>query len=193
MYELWLIVLATALVNNVVLTQFVGTDASVRDGFSLARARFIGMASGGVLVATGAAAWWLDRLLFTAPSFAGLRLFVFAVLVACISLPAERMMRTLAPLGAWGANGRIPLIMANSMALGGTLITVSSALPFLHALAVLIGLAVGFVASLVVLAALNERVESADVPQPFRGGALSIIVAGFLALALGGLVGLVNT
>lgn len=192
MYDLWLIVVSTALVNNVVLNHFVGGDAAVYDASGFARVRTIAWSSGLVLILAGGTAFWIDRLAFVGESFAGLRLFVLSILCVALALPVERLARTLSPLTAWRSEQRVPLVMANATVLGGTLLVTGSELAFGAALATLVGIAAGFAALLVIMAALHARLAVADVPTAFRGGPVSIITLGLLALALKGLVGMVD-
>lgn len=190
MYELWLIVLSTAVVNNAVLAHLTGADATVRDSFTLRRARAIALSSGIATVIAGAIAWWIDHLAFAGDRFGGLRLLVFALTALSVALPVERLAAALWPSDFWRAEGRVPLVMANAMVLGGMLLATDGARSFGAALATLIGLAAGFVAVLLVMAALHERIAAADVPNAFRGGAISILTLGLLAMAVSGLVGM---
>lgn len=192
MYDLWLIVVSTALVNNVVLTQLVGGDAVVLDGFGFGRVRTIAWTSGVVLILAGALAFWIEQLAFGDASFGGLRLFVTALLCVALSLPVERLAQSISPIATWRTEQRVPLVMANATVLGGALITTGSATSIGAALAMLVAVAAGFAAVLFVMAALHARLDAADVPRAFRGGPISIITLGLLALALQGLAGMVH-
>ena len=86
----------------------------------------------------------------------------------------------------------LPLITTNCAVLGVALLNVNEQHDFMQSIVYGFGAAAGFSLVLVLFAALRERVAAADVPQPFKGAAIAMIVAGLMSLAFMGFSGLVN-
>jgi electron transport complex protein RnfA len=86
----------------------------------------------------------------------------------------------------------LPLITTNCAVLGVALLNVNEQHDFTQSIVYGFGAAAGFSLVLVLFAALRERVAAADVPQPFKGAAIGMIVAGLMSLAFMGFSGLVS-
>jgi len=86
----------------------------------------------------------------------------------------------------------LPLITTNCAVLGVALLNVQQQHSFLESAFYGFGAALGFSMVLILFAALRERVNVADVPEPFQGAAIALITAGLMSLAFMGLGGLVN-
>src|SRR5690606_26490 len=84
----------------------------------------------------------------------------------------------------------LPLITTNCAVLGVPLLNVAFKHNLLESLLFGFGSAVGFSLALVLFGSLRERLEGADVPQPFRGTAIAMITAGLMSIAFMGFAGL---
>jgi electron transport complex protein RnfA len=85
----------------------------------------------------------------------------------------------------------LPLITTNCAILGLALFSVLRDYNFLESLVFGIGAGVGFTLALVIMAGIREELELANVPKPFQGAGITMIVAGSLALAFMGFAGLI--
>ncbi|HKK65454.1 MAG TPA: Rnf-Nqr domain containing protein, partial [Clostridia bacterium] len=86
----------------------------------------------------------------------------------------------------------LPLITTNCAILFVALIQAMRAYGFITSIAFGFGAGVGFTLAIVIMAGIREQLEVADIPRPFRGAAITLIVAGVLALAFMGFTGLVS-
>ena len=84
----------------------------------------------------------------------------------------------------------LPLITTNCAVLGVALLTIREQHTLANAAASGFGAALGFTLALVLFAALRERIETADVPAPFKGSAVALMTAGIMSLAFMGFSGI---
>ena len=86
----------------------------------------------------------------------------------------------------------LPLITTNCAVLGVALLNINEKHDFLESAIYGFGAAVGFSLVLVLFSAMRERLAAADIPNPFKGGAIAMITAGLMSLAFMGFTGLVK-
>jgi len=86
----------------------------------------------------------------------------------------------------------LPLITTNCAVLGVALLNVNEKHDFIQSAIYGFGAAVGFSLVLILFSAMRERLAAADVPVPFKGGAIAMITAGLMSLAFMGFTGLVK-
>jgi len=87
----------------------------------------------------------------------------------------------------------LPLITTNCAVLGVALLNTQAHRSFVESALYGFGAAVGFSLVLALFAAIRERVDVADVPEPFQGSAVALITAGLMSLAFMGFAGLVSS
>jgi electron transport complex protein RnfA len=192
MTELALIILGTVLVNNFVLVKFLGLCPLMGVSRQVESALGMAMATGFVLTLSSAASWLIHSWILEPLGLAYLRTVAFIVVIAALVQFTEVLVRRTSPLLHQVLGIYLPLIATNCAVLGVALLNVQVAETFLQALFYGFGAAGGFALVLVLFATLRERIAAADVPAPFRGPAIALITAGFMALAFLGFTGLVR-
>ena len=85
----------------------------------------------------------------------------------------------------------LPLITTNCVVLNVCLQNIEQQFDFVHMLVYSVGTPLGFALVLYVFSTIRERLDACDVPKPFKGNPIALVVAGIMALAFGGLAGLV--
>jgi electron transport complex protein RnfA len=192
MSDLLLLALGASLVNNFVLTQFLGLCPFV--GVSRRFEAAAGMALATLFVltlASGAsyAAWhWILEPL----GLGYLRTLVFILLIAAVVQTTEMLVRATSPLLHELLGVFLPLITTNCAVLGVALLNFERQQGFIESLVFGAAAAAGFGLALLAFTGLRERMESADVPAAFRGAPLALVTAGLMALAFMGFGGLVG-
>jgi len=190
MSDLLLLALGASLVNNVVLTSFLGLCPFV--GVSRRFEAAAGMALATLFVltlASGAsyAAWhWLLEPL----GLGHLRTLVFILLIAALVQLTEMLVRATSPLLHELLGVFLPLITTNCAVLGVALINLDRQHGLLESLVFGAAAGAGFGIALLAFAAIRERLDTADVPEAFRGAPLALVTAGLMALAFMGFGGL---
>lgn len=193
MNEILLILIGTVLVNNLVLTRFLGLCPFLGTSAKLETAIGMSLATTFVLTLASALAFLLENYLLEPYGLAYLRIITFVLTIAAVAKFAEMMVRKINPLLHQLLGIFLPLVASNCAILGVTLLNVQESRTFLHSLFYGFGAAAGFSLVLVLFAAIRERVAVADVPQPFRGAAIAMITAGLMSLAFMGFTGLIKT
>ena len=190
MTEYLLLLLSTALVNNVVLVKFLGLCPFMGVSKKMDSALGMGMATTFVLTLTTAATWLLEHWLLEPLGIQYLRLLAFILMIAAVVQFTEMVIRKVSP-GLYQVLGiYLPLITTNCAVLGLALLNVQEKHAFAQSLMYGFGSAVGFTLVLLLFAGLRERLALAQAPAVFSGAPIGFVVAGLLSLAFMGFAGL---
>jgi len=191
MTEFGVILLATVLVNNFVLVQFLGLCPFM--GVSNKLESAIGMAGATTFVMTLAAicTWMVYHWILTPLGLDYLRTISFILVIAAVVQFTKMFMEKTSPLLYRILGVFLPLITVNCAVLGVALLNINKGHTFWQATLYGLGGALGFALVLVLFSAMRERLAVADVPQPFKGAAIGMITAGLMSLAFMGFGGLV--
>ncbi len=193
MMELGVIVLSTAVVNNLVLVQFLGLCPFMGAAQRVEGAVGMGLATGFVLTLAAALAYLLETYLLQPLELSYLRILAFILVIAVAVQFTDMMVQRVSPLLHKVLGIYLPLIASNCAVLGVALLNTYNSRSFLEALMFGAGAALGFGLVLTLFAAIRERTDDAAVPEPFRGHAITLITAGILSLAFLGFTGLIRT
>jgi len=190
MTEFLLLLLSTALVNNVVLVKFLGLCPFMGVSRKMDSALGMGMATTFVLTFATAASWMLEHWLLQPLGIQYLRILAFILVIAATVQFTEMVIRKVSP-GLYQVLGiYLPLITTNCAVLGVALLNIMEEHAFAESLLYGFGSAVGFTLVLLLFAGLRERLALAQVPAAFSGAPIGFIVAGLLSLAFMGFAGL---
>jgi len=189
MGELGLIIIAAALVNNFVLVQFLGLCPVVGASRRVEGAIGVGLATGLVLTLASALGYLVETLLLNPFGLEYLKLIAFMLVIGAAVQLTELLVRRFSPLLHRVLGLYIQLIASNCAVLGVALLNSTASRSLLASIFYGAGAALGFGLVLSLLAGLRERLELADVPAPFRGSPIGLIVAGILSLAFLGFAG----
>jgi Na+-translocating ferredoxin:NAD+ oxidoreductase subunit A len=190
MSEYLILLVTTALVNNVVLVKFLGLCPFMGVSKSVDSALGMGMATTFVITLACGATWMLDNWLLQPLGLGYLRILAFILVIAAVVQFVEMVVKKSSP-GLYQALGiYLPLITTNCAVLGLALINVQEGSGFVKSLLYGFGSAVGFTLVLLIFAGLRERLALARVPASFAGAPVGFILAGLLALAFMGFAGL---
>jgi len=189
MGELGLIIIAAALVNNFVLVQFLGLCPFMGASRRIEGALAVGLATGLVLTMASGLGYVIETLILIPFGLEYLRLIAFLLVIAAAVQLADILVRRFSPLLHRVLGLYVPLIASNCAVLGVALLNSTASRSLLASVFYGAGAALGFGLVLGLLAGLRERLELADVPAPFRGSPIALIVAGILSLAFLGFAG----
>ncbi|MDD3517810.1 MAG: electron transport complex subunit RsxA [Chromatiales bacterium] len=190
MTEYLLLLLGTALVNNVVLAKFLGLCPFMGVSNKLDTALGMGLATTFVLTLAAVASWLVERLLLQPLDIGFLRILAFILIIAAVVQFTEMVMRKTSPVLYQMLGIYLPLITTNCAVLGVALLNVQEQNGFIHSLFYGLGSALGFTLVMVIFAGLRERLALSAVPAMFAGAPIAFIVAGLLSLAFMGFAGL---
>lgn len=191
MKELLLIAIGSALVNNVVLSQFLGICPFL--GVSKRVETSAGMGAAVIFVitiASAVASLIYDHILVRF-GMEYLQTIVFILVIVALVQFVEmflkkNMVSLYQSLGVY-----LPLITTNCAVLGVALTNVQKTYNFVESVVNGVGIAVGFTIAIVLLAGVRERIEYNDVPYNFQGSPITLITAGLMSIAFFGFSGLI--
>ena len=191
MKELLLIAIGSALVNNVVLSQFLGLCPFL--GVSKKVETSAGMGAAVIFVITIASA--VTSLIYTGIletlHLEYLQTIVFILVIAALVQFVEMFLKKSMPSLYEALGVYLPLITTNCAVLGVALTNVQKSYNFVESVVNGIGISVGFTIAIVMLAGVREKIEHNDVPYSFQGSPIVLITSGLMAIAFFGFSGLI--
>lgn len=190
MNEYLLLLFGTALVNNVVLAQFLGLCPFMGVSSKIDSALGMGLATTFVLTLATVLSWLLEHYVLVPLDVAFLRILSFILIIAGVVQFTEMVIRSLSPILYQNLGIFLPLITTNCAVLGVALLNLQKEHNFLQSVLYGIGASLGFVLVLVVFAGIRERLARASVPRVFSGPPVAFITAGLLSMAFLGFSGL---
>ena len=190
--ELAVILVSAVLVNNFVLTYFLGICPFL--GVSSRYESAVGMGFAVTFVMTLAASicWILYNLVMLKLGLQILQYVVFILVIASLVQIVEMFLKKYSRALYEALGIYLPLITTNCAILGLALFMVIREYAFIQSVIFGFASGIGFSLVLVIMAGIREELEFADVPKVFQGAAITLITAGILALAFMGFSGLVS-
>lgn len=188
---LLLTLVSTALINNVVLSQFLGLCPFLGVSRKVDTALGMGGAVVFVIMLSSVLTYALDIWVLIPLNLVYLRTIVFILVIAALVQAVEMALRKLSH-GLYTSLGvYLPLITTNCAVLGVALNNVQKGLGFGEAMMAALGTSLGFALAITILAGIRERIEYNDVPHSFKGMPVVLLSAGLMAIAFFGFKGLV--
>lgn len=192
MTEFALILLSTVLVNNFVLTKFLGLCPFMGVSRKLETAIGMALATTFVLTLASVCSYLANTYLLAPLGIEYLRTITFILVIAVVVQFTEMVIQKSSPLLHKVLGIFLPLITTNCAVLGVALLNIQQELNFIQSFVYGFGAAIGFSMVLILFAAMRERLAAADVPLPFQGPAIGLITAGLMSLAFLGFSGLIK-
>ena len=191
MGKLLLIAVGAALVNNVVLSQFLGICPFI--GVSKKVRTAAGMGGAVIFVVTLASlvTSLIYRFILRPAGFAYLQTIVFILVIAALVQFVEMFLKKMMPPLYQALGVYLPLITTNCAVLGVALTNVQKSYSILESLMNGIATAVGFTIAIVIMAGIREKIEFNDISPSFKGTPIVLVTAGLMAIAFLGFSGLI--
>lgn len=190
MTEFLAVFLGACLANNLVLHHLLGAAPVAALSRRVDAAAGLGVVTAAVMAVATPLAWLLDRLMLQPNDLVYLRLLSFLLVIAAVAGAGQWFLARMLPLWHNRTVVYFPLALMNSGILGAALLGTSAQHGFVAALASGFGSGAGFALVCVVFAGLQERLRAADVPAPFRGVPLELLVFANLSMAFMGFSGI---
>lgn len=190
MSELIIIALGSALVNNVVLSQFLGLCPFL--GVSKKTNTAAGMGTAVIFVITLASfvAAIIYKFVLDPLGLDYLKTIVFILVIAALVQFVEMFLKKFMPSLYEALGVYLPLITTNCAVLGVALNNVQDSYGILESVVNGFATAAGFTIAIVILAGIREKIEYNDIPVPFKGMPIVLVTAGLMAIAFCGFSGL---
>ncbi len=190
MTNLILIAIGSALVNNVVLSQFLGLCPFLGVSKKVNTAAGMGTAVIFVITLASAVSAVIDKYILRRFHIEYLETIVFILVIAALVQFVEMFLKKSMPALYKSLGVYLPLITTNCAVLGVALTNVQKSYDILTSVVNGFATAAGFTIAIVILAGLREKMEYNDVPESFKGMPITLVTAGLMAIAFCGFAGL---
>ena len=190
MSSLIMIIVGCALINNVVLNQFLGICSFLGVSKQMKASASLGMAVIFVLTIASAVASLLYDFVLKPLNLDYMKTIVFILVIAALVQIVEMFLKKTSP-GMYKALGIfLPLITTNCAVLGVALTYVKDEYNFIQSVFAGFGTAVGYTIAIVLLAAIRSRIDESAIPKPLRGAPVVFLSAALMSIAFMGFSGL---
>lgn len=191
MKEIFIILLSSILVNNFVMSRFLGICPFLGVSKKVETAVGMGMAVTFVMTLASVITYFVQKLL-VALGIDFMQTIAFILVIAALVQFVEMVIQKTSPTLYQSLGVYLPLITTNCAVLGVALINIQSNYNLIQTTFNGFGAAVGFTLSIVLFAGIRERLEIADIPELFKGFPIALITASLMAIAFLGFTGLVK-
>ena len=190
MKSLIMIIVSTALVNNVVLSQFLGICSFLGVSAQKKASLSLGLAVTAVLTVSSALAAALYQYVLAPLGLDYLKTIVIILVIAALVQMVEMFLKKNAHAVYQSLGIYLPLITTNCAVLGVALTNVQNGYNILESAFAGLGTAIGYTVAIVLLAAIREHIDEEAIPAPFRGAPIVLLCATLMAMAFMGFAGL---
>ena len=189
--EIISLAIGAILVNNVLLSQFLGICSFVGVSKKRSSALGMGVAVLFVLILSSLVTWLLYNYVLVPFKVTFLSTIVFILVIATLVQFVEMVIKKYIP-GLYKVLGiYLPLITTNCAILGvANFVNVSKSYDLVQTLVYAISIGLGYILVMYIFSGIRERIETAPIPKPFKGVAIALIIAGFMAMAFAGFGGI---
>jgi len=190
--KLILIFISASLINNFVLTYFLGICPFVGVSNKTENALNMGLATTFVMTLTAAVTWPIYTYILVRFNVPFLEFVAFIIAIAALVQLVEMYIRKSSPALYRALGIYLPLITTNCAVLGLALFMVLRDYNYIESVVFGFATGVGFTLAILMMSGIREELEFADIPKPFQGISITLIVAGMMALAFMGFAGLIR-
>ena len=188
--NLFLIIISGALINNVVLSQFLGICSFLGVSKQMKASASLGGAVIFVITIASAVANLLYDNVLAPLGLDFMKTIVFILVIAALVQIVEMFLKKKSPAVYQALGIFLPLITTNCAVLGVALTNVQNGYNFIESVLSGFGTALGFTLAIVLLAGIRSRINEEDLPAPLRGAPIVLIAAALMSIAFMGFSGL---
>lgn len=183
------ILFTAALVNNFVLSQFMGICPFLGVSKKVETAAGMGGAVVFVITIASLCTSILYNYLLVPAQLEYLNTIVFILVIAALVQFVEMVLKKMMPALYKSLGVYLPLITTNCAVLGVALLSVQNEYGVLESVVNGIGASLGFLFAIVLMAGIREKLENSNIPEAFKGTPIVLITAGLMAIAFCGFGG----
>nr|WP_300089977.1 electron transport complex subunit RsxA [Sedimentibacter sp.] len=182
--------ITSAIVNNIIFSQFLGTCPFLGVSKKIDTAAGMGIAVIFVITLASIITYIVQKAILDTMGLQYLQTIVFILIIAALVQFVEMFLKKSAP-GLYQALGiYLPLITTNCAVLGVAIINITKEYNFIESMVNSVGTSLGFLIAIVLFAGVRDKVDNADLPESLKGSAISLVAAGLMSIAFLGFSGL---
>lgn len=186
------ILIAAIFTNNILLTNFLGMCSFIACSGQIKTAVGLGVAVTFVLTMTTMLNFAIFHFVLVPLGLVFLQFIVFIAVIAAFVQFVEMFIERFSPRLYFTLGIFLPLITVNCAILGAVLFMVIRKYNFIQSVGFGFGAGIGWAVAIILMAGLRQKMRYSNVPQPFKGVAIAMIVTGVLAMAFMGFAGMVS-
>ena len=184
--------IAAVLINNIVLSKFLGMCPFLGVSKKMSSALGMGVAVIFVMVLATAATWPIMQVL-NAWGIGYLQTIVFILIIAALVQFVEMVLKKFIPALHKSLGVYLPLITTNCAVLGVCISNIDAGYNYPQSLVNSFGAGVGFLLAMVIFSGMRSKLEGNNaIPKPFQGVPITLVTAAMLSLGFMGFGGLVG-
>ena len=187
-----IIMLSSILVNNFVLSRFLGICPFLGVSKKVETALGMGMAVTFVMVLASIFTYLIQKLILVNLGIEYMQTIAFILVIASLVQFVEMVIQKTSPTLYQALGVYLPLITTNGAVLGVAILNIQSEYNLIETIFNGFAAAVGFTLAIVLFAGIRERLEISDIPEIFQGFPIALISAGLMSIAFLGFSGLVK-
>ena len=191
MKELILLIISAAIVNNVVLSQFLGLCPFLGVSKKVETAGGMGAAVIFVITIASLVTSLIYKFILATLGLTYLQTIVFILVIAALVQFVEMFLKKSMPALYESLGVYLPLITTNCAVLGVALNSVQYGYNILQSVVYGLGISIGFTIAIVILAGIREKMEYNDIPESWQGMPIVIVTAGLMSIAFFGFSGII--
>ncbi|MEJ5307120.1 MAG: electron transport complex subunit RsxA [candidate division WOR-3 bacterium] len=192
MLKLLIIAIDSMLISNIVLMRFLGICPYIGVSKKQETAAGMGFAVIFVMVMATLISYLLQIYVLNPLKLEYLQTIVFIFVIAALVQIVEITMKKIAPALFEALGIYLPLITTNCTILGVAILNIQKNYNLIETIVFSLSTGIGYFIAIYLFAGIREKLEWADIPEPFKGPAIGIITAGLMSLAFFGFTGLVK-
>lgn len=187
-----IILMSSVLVDNYVLSKFLGICPFLGVSKKLNQATGMGIAVIFVMLMATAATWPIQMYVLNALGLEYMQTIVFILVIAALVQFIEIVLRKYLPALHSGLGVYLPLITTNCAVLGVTINNITDGYGFVESMVSSLGCGLGFMLAMVLFSGVRTRLEHCDAPEAFKGLPVTLVAASVVSMAFMGFSGVIE-
>ncbi len=190
--SLIIIMMTSVLVNNYVLTKFLGICPFLGVSKKLNQATGMGLAVIFVMLVATAVTWPIQMFVLNQFGLEYMQTIVFILVIAALVQFVEIVLKKYIPSLHKSLGVYLPLITTNCAVLGVTINNINDEYDFIQSMVSSLGCGLGFLLAMVLFSGVRSRLDSENIPKCFQGLPITLLAASIVSLAFFGFGGVVD-
>jgi len=187
-----IILMSSVLVNNYVLSRFLGICPFLGVSKKIDQATGMGVAVIFVMLVATAVTWPIQYFVLDKFGLGYMQTIVFILVIATLVQFAEIVLKKYIPALHKSLGVYLPLITTNCAVLGVTINNITDGYNFLESMVSALGCGLGFLLAMVLFSGVRSRIDETEVPHHFKGLPVTLIAASIVSMAFFGFAGVVD-
>ncbi|MBW8002390.1 MAG: NADH:ubiquinone reductase (Na(+)-transporting) subunit E [Planctomycetes bacterium] len=187
-----IILVAAVLTNNILLTNFLGMCSFIACSGQISTAIGLGTAVTFVMTMTSIINYAIYYFVLEPLGLDHLTFIVFIAVIAAFVQFVEMFIERFSPKLYFALGIFLPLITVNCAILGASLFMIIRDYNFIQSVGYGFGSGLGWMLAIIMMAGLRQKMRYSNIPEPFRGVPIAMIVTCVLAMAFMGFAGMVS-